>query len=259
MKTSPCVVVPAHSNILRNHEQIAFRCVLNCLKRHPIFLLVPEGIDLDPFFNIGSGFTPVFVDPKWLNSISSYNHLKCSSRFYELFKNFSHILTYELDCYVFRDELLSWCQQPFDYIGAPWTGDWANGLAGKVGNSGFSLRNVHACLNICKKREMFWPIFSMRPYHLRNLIMMFPSLKKFRSILIADCEAEDHFWSICVPDTFPSFRIAPYEVARRFSFEMTPSRLYSENDFELPFGCHAWHRNEVAFWSEFIPMQGFFV
>ncbi len=254
---SPCVVIPAHACSLTVNERVAFRRALDCFKNHPVFLLVPDGLKLDSFYEQGSNFKPVFINPKFLNSLSAYNHLKCSSFFYKTFLDYSHILTYELDAYVFRDELNYWCAQPFDYIGAPWTGAWAQKLVRTVGNSGFSLRATKSCLKIAEVREHYRIISSLRPYKLRNLILRVKGIRQFRGIITYSCDAEDHFWSLCVPESFPDFKIAPYEIARLFSFEDTPSRLYMENKERLPFGCHAWHRYETDFWKKFISVQTF--
>ena len=33
------------------------------------------------------------------------------------------MLIYQLDAFVFQDDLAYWCQQNYDYIGAPWLRD----------------------------------------------------------------------------------------------------------------------------------------
>jgi hypothetical protein len=257
IKPSPCVVIPAHADSLAVREQMAFRRAIDCFKNHPIFLLVPDGLDIGAFYKLGRGFEPVFINPKFLSSVSAYNHLKCSAFFYRMFLKYSHILTFELDSYVFNDELAYWCSQPFDYIGAPWTGGWAQKLVRKVGNSGFSLRTTQSCLEIAETRERLAFIAFVRPYAIRSLLLKVKYFRKLRHIILADCEAEDHFWSLCAPESFPGFNVAPYEAARLFSFEETPSVLFTENGRKLPFGCHAWHRYETAFWKQFIPARAF--
>ena len=37
------------------------------------------------------------------------------------------MLIYQLDAYVFKDELLNWANKGYDYIGAPWL-PWKNGI-----------------------------------------------------------------------------------------------------------------------------------
>jgi hypothetical protein len=39
--------------------------------------------------------------------------------FYKRFRDYKFILIYQLDAYVFRDELEYWCEQDYDFIGAP--------------------------------------------------------------------------------------------------------------------------------------------
>ena len=54
-------------------------------------------------------------------------------------------------------------------------------------------------------------------------------------------------------EQFPWFRVAPYEVARRFSFESNPRRLHDECGGRLPFGCHKWMENDRGFWGGHMP------
>jgi len=42
-----------------------------------------------------------------------------SPAFYDAFKAFDYILIYQLDAFVFRDELEYFCSLGYDYIGAP--------------------------------------------------------------------------------------------------------------------------------------------
>ena len=44
-----------------------------------------------------------------------------SPEFYRRFSDTDYILVCQLDAYIFRDELLSWCKKEYDYIGAPWS------------------------------------------------------------------------------------------------------------------------------------------
>ena len=77
--------------------------------------------------------------------MNRYNKLKKSKFFYRLFSEYDFILTYELDSYVFRNELRTWVAKEYDYIGAPWPPFYVNRENKKdlvrVGNGGFSMRS----------------------------------------------------------------------------------------------------------------------
>ena len=45
---------------------------------------------------------------------------------YERYAAYEFMFTYELDAFVFKDELEKWCEQGWDYIGAPWFDGYNN-------------------------------------------------------------------------------------------------------------------------------------
>jgi hypothetical protein len=63
---------------------------------------------------------------------------------------------------------------------------------------------------------------------------------------------EDGFFSVQAKMIDPAFKVAPYVVAARFSFEQKPARLYKLIGNMLPFGCHAWAKYNPQFWKEYI-------
>ena len=233
------VVVVAHKSQLTVSERVSFiRCV-TVLASHPIVLLCPEGMDVGVYRDLGGNNFQVYRVPREaLESRQSYNRLKSQSQFYKLFRDFEYLLTYELDAYVFDDQLVYWCDQGYDYIGAPWFDKVRRTeKEGKryknlktfrgAGNSGFSLRNVQACLRALKELEK-------RP-QVRH-------------------RHEDLFWCRVVPE-FTTFNVAAPEEALRFSFEVQPGYLYKLNNYRLPFGCHAWRRRGPKFWREHIDFE----
>ena len=84
--------------------------------------------------------------------MEGYNELLLSENFYTTFSAFKYILIYQPDSYVFRDELMEWCKEGYDYIGAPWLEDNDEQIKlNGVGNGGFSLRNIEKFLYIFSK------------------------------------------------------------------------------------------------------------
>src|SRR5690606_31898493 len=89
---------------------------------------------------------------------------------YRRFVAYEYMLICQTDVFVFRDELLQWCEKDYDYIGAPWIASKQHLLTKvlfqitnffksrkkkkstahffKVGNGGFSLRKVQTMLKI---------------------------------------------------------------------------------------------------------------
>jgi len=212
-------------------------------------LVVPEGIDTSAYHRLGDNFTEVRVPVSWQASLKAYNKMKCSSEFYERFQGYSHMLTYELDAYAFRDELDFWCAKSFDYIGAPWFEKFSSATPTSpmtaVGNSGFSLRRISSCLAVTRFWEEALEALN-RPGVALLAKLPLDRLKLLQSV------AEDVFWSRHAKVALPDFSVATLDEARRFSFEVNPGVLYEMNGRELPFGCHKWFAYDPAFWAQFI-------
>lgn len=258
-----CIVIPIHSTNPTALELISFQQCFRILSNHPIYTLAPEGLNLTRYKEVVSSFETIFIPARWQSSLQAYNKLKVSRFFYKLFSGFEYLLTYELDAFVFRDELLYWCNKGYDYIGAPWFEglDKANEdskLIG-VGNSGFSLRKVTEVRKVLRSYFYKHP----REYNTgkKNLIkayLKYPfrwtmnqlgenyTVQKYYRLF------EDHFFCRVIPETYKGFQIAPVEDAWRFSFEVNPRHLYKLNQRQLPFGCHAWWRYDFDFWKPFI-------
>lgn len=75
-----------------------------------------------------------------------------SVNFYRSFKEYEFMLIYQLDSYVFRDELLDWCEKDYDYIGAPVHNFILDNFSQRIDiatlNGGFSLRKINSALRV---------------------------------------------------------------------------------------------------------------
>ena len=162
------------------------------------------------------------------------------------------MLIYQLDAYVFSDQLDYWCTKGYDYIGAPWIASprtWWNKLLlktkskkkqerasifFKVGNGGLSLRKISTFINVCHQFPEKIKENLQRPYG------------DFRLM-------EDVFWSIQVPEFVPDFKVPDYNVALGFAFDRKPHLALELNNGKLPFGCHGFYKPKVkAFWEKYI-------
>jgi Protein of unknown function (DUF5672) len=66
----------------------------------------------------------------------------------------------------------------------------------------------------------------------------------------------DIFWGQLVPKLVRNFRVAPPEVAVKFSWEVVPSRCYTLSNGDLPFGLHAWARYDFGFLKPLLERSG---
>jgi hypothetical protein len=264
------ILIFAHRPVLEWYEAISLEQCFRVLDRHPIRLVCPTGLDVSAYRLIAPAIEIDFIPPHWLASRRAYNRLKILPWLYRRYADHEFILTYELDAFVFRDELLDWCEQGWDYIGAPWFEcyDRARPDAAPigVGNSGLSLRRISTMLRVMRSWKTIRPpieVFSQwrRYYDLSagGLWQLFSNLiwrNCFHHYLNRFGENEDIFWS-CAGARIEGFRLAPHEVARRFSFEANPERLFLECGNKLPFGCHKWMEYQPDFWKPFIEVEGY--
>jgi hypothetical protein len=229
-------------------------------------LICPKGLDISAYKDIAPNLIADFIDPKWFCSLRDYNLLKVLPWLYRRYSKYEFMQTYELDAYVFRDELRYWCDQGWDYIGAPWFEDFYkcsyDSKVFGVGNSGFSLRRIPSCLKILNHIQIDKTKSLIKDFIRRRIsARSFAGRLLFPERLFAPFEgrgwinSDDLFWCFIIHPIFHSFKIAPYELARRFSFEANARRLYDECERELPFGCHKWELLQPDFWNEFIPIS----
>lgn len=227
---------------------------LRMLNSYDIIFIAPESLDISFYDNEckKNGVTLVvarFADHYFAN-IVGYNELMLSPLFYKTFIQYKHILIYQLDAYVFKDDLAYWCAQGYDFIGAPsephqnqpnemqFLKGYSKTVAlfnkflgtnhkiSNVGNGGFSLRNTRSC------------------YYLLKILQS--QLKTWGT------NNEDGFFKYWGNIFYPLFKLPADDEALRFSIELAPSYSLSKLNGALPFGCHAFEKHEPETWQHYI-------
>lgn len=269
------ITIPIYKDFkdLKKSEILSLIQCTKILNSYPIYFICPNGLNIEEYkkkcmeSEVAVKFK--YFDEEYFNNLNGYNKLLTSIKFFESFSEFKYILIYQLDAWVFKDELKYWCNRKFDYIGAPWFEGWGNAKKKSniigVGNGGFSLRNIQTGINITKKLiflkrlKIFW--FRSKFQAFVNFDKIINLLRKKLKIvgnttslnlLFEQDFQEDIFWTKVVSSNFTNYSVAPINDAIRFSFEVNPSLLYEMNKQQLPFGCHAWEKYEPAFWEKFI-------
>jgi hypothetical protein len=165
-----------------------------------------------------------------------------------------------------------WVEKGYSYIGAPWfignSGDEeVNELIG-VGNGGFSLRNVLDSIRVLKsnKRTISFKELLIKNKGTNELFVWLRSAKHylkaytFKSIHKNQLINEDKMFCLA-GKKFRFFKIPEPKTAIAFAFEKQPNKLYKLNNNQLPFGCHAWFREDFPydgnkqFWSKYIKIK----
>jgi hypothetical protein len=265
------VVIPIYKSELSSQEQASLKQCFEILGAHPLFFVVPESLDIEAL-DMEGDVTIVKFKNDFFKGITGYNRLLLSPVFYKAFRIFEYILIYQLDAFVFKDELKYWCNKNYDYIGAP-TSFPIEYLANEsakmmVGNGGFSLRKTKSFIKALTKFKRLTlkrgdPDFPL-PEKSNNCFVYsiklflkkagynnnnFSLLKSFQQ---RNSFHEDFFWSIYAPKIWSNFIIPSVEEASKFALEREAEVFYHRNNEQLPFGCHAAYKYEPAFWKQHI-------
>lgn len=249
IQTEVTVGIPLYSNTPSPLELFSFIQCCKILGRYPFTIVTFKELPISLFtekldeYNIK--YEVKYFDKSFFKDINGYNQLMVSPAFYESLSAFKFLLIYQLDAFVFSDQLSEWCAKDYDYIGAPWLNvKWINNKEinkqlpfftrapylfkllkekdGLVGNGGFSLRKISSHIRYAK-------VYSS----------VFPSLN-FN---------EDLFWGKYVAAKEIDFKIPLLQEALSFSIENDPAVGFELLTTELPFGCHAWYKNDEKIWQ----------
>ncbi len=241
MKNTVAIVVPVYKSSLSWSEQISWDRCKEVFIDNDIILVYPEGMDISAYT---PGVTKSIAMPAYyFKTVHTYSRLMCLPFFYKYFLNYNYILIYQLDTFVFENNIDEWCASDIDYVGAPWIdAAWINKLKSiipfiekliyPVGNGGLSLRKV---------KTFYYASIFLYPI---TLIWK----RKWH---------EDFFWAFVGKRFVPGFKIPDVKTALKFSFEEHPEKLYELNGNVLPFGCHAWEKFNTPFWAPHFKKYGY--
>ena len=268
---SVCVIIPIYQSKLSHTEEISLSQGMAILGHYPIKIIKPKSLNISCLQEKYPQISFENFDDDYFKNVLSYNRLMLSEEFYSRFLAYEFMLIYQLDAFVFRDELDYWCKQGYDYIGPPWRIeidfdskikefiwnvkkkialwlDLKEDLYGKygpkeiimkrsVGNGGFSLRRTKKLLSMIPKNQA-----KIQEY-----------LEKVKT---HPAYNEDMFWGIELNRYLPQLNIPDWRTALKFGVEHLPQKAFQLNG-GLPFGCHAWDIYETDFWKIEIERFGY--
>jgi hypothetical protein len=268
------VLIISYQEQLSDYEKISLKQCLTVLKNYPIRIVKPGSISHSSWNIDHSRVKTEDFPDRYFNDIGAYSRMLLSKSFYRRFEEFEYMLIYQLDAFIFRDDLLEWCDKGFDYIGAPWFEKFSSSdtnapfVAG--GNGGFSLRNIGSHLRVLNSFSFIEPPASNWHKRMAHKLPFKEYLRQACGFLLdltirnntywmlnSFRGFEDQFWCLVAARNFSWFKIPHYKEAMNFAFEMQPRRVFDINDHRLPFGCHAWWKYDLAFWKPFIESYGF--
>ncbi|WP_407429637.1 DUF5672 family protein [Arcticibacter sp.] len=269
-KNKVAITIPFYKETLSDFEEISLKRCFEVLGKYPIIIFKPASLDLSWLVSKNSHIRLLNFHDSYFSDIQGYNRLMLSEHFYHQFLEFEYILIYQLDAFVFKDELMYWCSKNFDYIGAPWLTDYkypdifkrmkehilqiihiyfnikekSNSLypslrqfRNSVGNGGFSLRRVKKFYDVCKNQKELIDYYNQNDHHFFN---------------------EDVFFSLEINRKIKHLRIPNYKLAAKFAVETFPQVGLQINNHDLPFGCHDWDRFS-DFWRPHFKRAGYHI
>lgn len=260
------VIIPVYKQLLCTEEVVSLERCLKILGNHEICVIAPEHLDLTIYVRLFDKYGLTMhverFDDHFFQGIQGYNRLMMEFSFYQRFSKWEYMLIYQLDAYVFKDELDSWCEKGYDYIGAPWL--YEDGKFNKkiAGNGGFSLRRIPSFLELFKERGKLLSYqgldayFENRGFMHRIIYMcmaLWGNLNTLEYLIGVNEQNEDWLFASLKYKRRNAFRIPGPEESMRFSFECMPDLLIQKTGGLLPFGCHAWAKH-WNFWQKYIEL-----
>ncbi len=262
------IVIPIHKASLSEFELLALHRVHEVLGRYDVVFFAPPSLDVSYYKGLYPNIAVTVFDPQYFGSAKRHCKLLLSATFYKRFRQYQYMLMYHLDAFVFEDRLDEWVKAGYDYVGSPWFTSFATshheGHLYAVGNGGFSLRNIQSFLKVIYAYKIIQSpseiMGSVKKINIANrfekavvvLRMMFGYKNNSRYMIENYSRNEDEFWGVYAPRYFPWFKVPDVNTALKFSFECDPAYCFAQNNNELPFGCHAWDKNDLDFWRPYI-------
>jgi hypothetical protein len=233
MKT--IIVIPVFQ-AMNSLEKISLKQAIRIFREEPICFVAPMSFDASEVSTYGNYKIERFDDGYFENT-GTYSGLLLDARFYERFSAYDYLLVYQLDAFVFCDELPYFCSLGYDYFGAPWplTEIDRQTTGNPVGNGGLSLR------------------------HVRHTISLLRSCRKIiERDWLPDQLGEDAFFGWAGMQSELGYKTAPLDVARRFSLECDVQHVFCRLSEEtLPFGIHKWYQRDLQTWRPYIERRGY--
>lgn len=276
MGSQVAVVVPIWQEELSEFEKISFQQCCSILSNYTFHLVTYKSLRLDNYIKLleekSVDYKFTYFGRKSFGSVDSYSKLMLSVSFYRRFLSYKYVLIYQLDCFVFRDELEQWIAKGYSYIGAPWLKGYNYALSGAtiegVGNGGFSLRNVGDHMRVLlsfsyiKEPKLFLKetdsiSYTRVPLTLSTYLQ--DSTVRNNTFFLFNnwSQYEDVFWGKIAARNFSWFTVPEYQIAAQFSVEVQPKMFFEMNSSVIPFGCHAWWTYDLDFWKPYIEEFGY--
>ena len=229
------IIIPTHTFDLKDYEVMSLKQILSFYQNKyddiDIAITFPWNLDIHELekYNIDINSILSFQQNLyWFENEHQYNRLCIHNDLYSIWKNdYEYMLIYQLDSFMFKDELYYWCNKGYDYIGGydyldnyNYNNLDDNKLYFTL-NGGFSLRKISKFNEITKDNNLMNEL------------------------------DETYFWEdrVFTHKIYKNKLTIKLEDLFKFSIDI---RIYQSNYFnliypDLPFGCHRFHISKFVY------------
>ena len=244
-----CIVIPVYKTELDCVETISLNRLNTVIgdKNYDVYLVCPTDLDTTNYFKLFSNLKIKTYSPDFFKSTASYSQLCISYDFYNDFSDYKNMIIYQLDCYLFSDNIQAWCDRDYDYIGGPilstdcgWDTvkkNQGNEYKPYVGNGGFSLRKIEVFKEITDPAGEFRTRYELTDDKLKNVIFEY---KYF-------CNDLFNLFKLYTPT---------WQQSLYFCLDMSVDIVFNNMNWKgFPMCAHAVDKN-IRYWKNVIPEFG---
>ena len=216
------IIIPIYKpyTLLSEFESASLNQIVKVMSDWNLTIICPQDMEVNDYMTIHE-FNVIRFENKHFESVRTYNALCQSPDFYKAFDT-DYILLYQLDAWIFEDNLQYFLDKGYDYIGAPHEDYIHKDLV--VGNGGFSLRKVATFIHVCETTD-----FSKCRQTWEDIVFT------------NDCADQ--------------LNIADIDTAYEFAWQQLPARHMTRLG-KLPMGCHSLQKySDWAFWNQYINLN----
>lgn len=220
------IMIPIYKQFLSKTEDASLRQVIKILgNSYELCICCPFNIFTDYYtYKYNYNFSYLQCNNNYFVKQMSYSWLCEEAEWYKCFQNYKFMLIYQLDGWIFKNEIDKFVKLDYDYIGSPWRAG-INSLTHNemVGNGGISLRKIETFINICTNLD----------------------LSKYNQAFV---NLEDLLFCHMLKD---QLNIAPVKDAIPFCVDQDPEYWYNKNNKQLPMATHGWEKfGKSTFWNK---------
>ena len=229
--------IPIYKSDLTTTEKASLTQLCKIIQnKFEICLICPEDLNLREYIDIADKYevklSTLFCAKQYFIGTASYSYMCETADFYKCFSEYKYLFIYQLDGWIFEDNVQKYLDLDVDYIGSPWNVGSFNLQCDTIGNGGVSLRKVQKFIDVCNS-------FTPEDYE-KDLV-----------------KTEDLFFCKTMR-TKVNFKLPTVQIGSNFSLCGLWGRFMTKyNDGKLPMCLHAWYRDYSTYWKKYINLDDF--